>query len=1046
MKLTHIQIDEFGIWRDLDLPVNQRGLTVFYGPNEAGKSTLMRFIRGMFYGFDRNSSRLGHNRRAGTMSVLFHGQHYQLNRIDDRNHDRSLQINGESGQHQNERLLNEFLQDTTPEFYENIYAIGLRELQELSTLQSDEVTDRIYGLTLGPKGKQLIQAERIAAERKKKLFQISKGGELAGQFVPAMESYSQSKFQQQRFEQNLQAYRDLLEEEQEVRVRIADQKKRQAGLHSELRGHKLLLQAWLPWSREQKIQKELNQLPDPHLSSSDRIQAINALEQTLNELERQKSELRGELRGIKATLTQSAHNPAFKRNAHSVRALLEHKEWIENAEKRLGELKADSSLLKVELDEKVDFIGKGWDLNRLQGVDTSPKAHFKLVETARSFQASMSRRARRRKKYQKLSDNYSKRQAEFDDRMRKFGIKSLEKSIADSDARVKDLEQLSDLRIREAELSQQAKNICRQLTRLRTQITLPWWAWLVLWVFGLCGVGLFIAGLYKSVTTAWFIGLIYVLTGIVCGGLTWALRMHYESDTKRQVELLQSEQNEMSRELAEVKSQIDQLMNRDYPWLITSIHNTEQPVPLTTSNLIADATRHSHELRKLKRLEDWIAKTRHRLSVLRGTLPHYQREVSNSRQRWCQLLKEMGLDETVRVNEAFDEWLRAYEADQSYQNWNSSKRDISRQQELLGFYRERMNQLAARLDVKQSPDQPLVDVLSRWQDQLEAYELYRDQYTSQRQQWSRKKKQWDELSQRYSETSRKLKTEFRRAGVRSRTGLDQLLKKLQKRDELEAALRDVQQELSRLSAAEPDLAIVESDLLEFDEQVTREHVEYLSMEIEDLENDLQTSHANLGTIQEKRLSLEQDRTEIDARSDIQQKEQHLITLLEEWIGATLAEQEIVQLQKKFERTCQPKTLKDASGFLARMTHDRYQHIWAKLGGHHLQVDNAYNDSFPIAQLSSGTREQLFLALRLAMIEELREKGVELPVILDDVFVNFDQDRTEAAVRTLIEFAETGQQILLFTCHQYLAEMFRERGVETFQLPQQQHLLLEQRAG
>ena len=51
MRLTEIKIDRFGVWRDLRVPLSESGISVFYGPNEAGKSTLMRFVRGVMYGF-----------------------------------------------------------------------------------------------------------------------------------------------------------------------------------------------------------------------------------------------------------------------------------------------------------------------------------------------------------------------------------------------------------------------------------------------------------------------------------------------------------------------------------------------------------------------------------------------------------------------------------------------------------------------------------------------------------------------------------------------------------------------------------------------------------------------------------------------------------------------------------------------------------------------------------------------------------------------------------------------------------------------------------
>jgi hypothetical protein len=52
MKLTEIQIDRCGPWRNLTLPVPAQGTSVYVGPNESGKTTLRKFIRGVLFGFD----------------------------------------------------------------------------------------------------------------------------------------------------------------------------------------------------------------------------------------------------------------------------------------------------------------------------------------------------------------------------------------------------------------------------------------------------------------------------------------------------------------------------------------------------------------------------------------------------------------------------------------------------------------------------------------------------------------------------------------------------------------------------------------------------------------------------------------------------------------------------------------------------------------------------------------------------------------------------------------------------------------------------------
>ena len=75
------------------------------------------------------------------------------------------------------------------------------------------------------------------------------------------------------------------------------------------------------------------------------------------------------------------------------------------------------------------------------------------------------------------------------------------------------------------------------------------------------------------------------------------------------------------------------------------------------------------------------------------------------------------------------------------------------------------------------------------------------------------------------------------------------------------------------------------------------------------------------------------------------------------------------------------------------------------------MDDEFNRTFRVEQLSGGTREQRFLAIRFALGREFARRGIELPMVMDDLFVNFDEERTEAAVDCLIELANDGQQVL-----------------------------------
>jgi len=95
-------------------------------------------------------------------------------------------------------------------------------------------------------------------------------------------------------------------------------------------------------------------------------------------------------------------------------------------------------------------------------------------------------------------------------------------------------------------------------------------------------------------------------------------------------------------------------------------------------------------------------------------------------------------------------------------------------------------------------------------------------------------------------------------------------------------------------------------------------------------------------------------------------------------------------------------------------------------------------------MSDGTRDQLFLALRLATIELQRDQQDPLPFVVDDILVGFDDERSKACLEVLAEFAQK-TQVLVFTHHSMVAQaalaLGTEKGVFVHQLagnPEQQH--------
>ncbi len=115
---------------------------------------------------------------------------------------------------------------------------------------------------------------------------------------------------------------------------------------------------------------------------------------------------------------------------------------------------------------------------------------------------------------------------------------------------------------------------------------------------------------------------------------------------------------------------------------------------------------------------------------------------------------------------------------------------------------------------------------------------------------------------------------------------------------------------------------------------------------------------------------------------------------------------------------QPEILRRANDILKKITKGVYEIRISEntekplFMGHDLER----NRSFPVEELSSGTRIHLLMALRLASIEQQESTGMNwmMPLFADELLANSDSERAEAIIETLIEISKTGRQIFYLT--------------------------------
>lgn len=175
----------------------------------------------------------------------------------------------------------------------------------------------------------------------------------------------------------------------------------------------------------------------------------------------------------------------------------------------------------------------------------------------------------------------------------------------------------------------------------------------------------------------------------------------------------------------------------------------------------------------------------------------------------------------------------------------------------------------------------------------------------------------------------------------------------------------------------------------------------------------------------------------DARrlDELKLEQQQLLTRQEESARAyatlLLARRMLQAAIATWESKSQPEVYRQASRYLSLMTDGRWEKVSISQEGK-LQVIDAARNALEPVHLSLGTRQQLYLALRIALLQQADNVGRAIPVLADDILVNFDAPRRRGAARALAELARC-RQVVLFTCHEEVVKALRKADPDLTEL-------------
>ena len=220
----------------------------------------------------------------------------------------------------------------------------------------------------------------------------------------------------------------------------------------------------------------------------------------------------------------------------------------------------------------------------------------------------------------------------------------------------------------------------------------------------------------------------------------------------------------------------------------------------------------------------------------------------------------------------------------------------------------------------------------------------------------------------------------------------------------------------------------------FIERVRSESADELVAERDSLDQDIPGLEAERDEAMKRQLEAEAEKRRLEqsgaeAAEHLQAAEHQAAAMRRDaarYLRLQLAVQFLRAQIEQYRKQNQAPLLQKAGGYFKAITRDSFDGLGTAYGADDIAVLVGLRDGTEIGVLgmSEGTRDQLYLALRLAAIEHHQQHHEPMPVILDDLLMTFDNDRASAILPILSDLG-TRTQVLLFSHHQHLLELARE---------------------
>jgi uncharacterized protein YhaN len=1045
MKISDIKIDGFGVWRDLSLRGLSPELTVFYGPNEAGKSTLMQFMRSVLYGMsparrERYLPPVLGGRPGGWLKVQTDNGPLTISRYADRGPTDlgKVTIASADGQEQGDRLLREALEHVDEATYNNIFAVGLREVQELATLSDTAAAQWLYRLTSGIDRISLYDVIHMLGGSRLRLLnspeEKSEIRALLAEREQLRAELDELVAKGRRWAQSAVKLRELAE--------AVEQKQSE---YKSLGGRARLLEVAIGlkpmWGKRAKIDDQLEGYGNLRPLEEGTMAALDELNHRVEEHERQRDILKGQRQQLRDEALRLGINDVLIRNGLRLEALLEQIDWLQASQRMAGDLGEDVARLEARLASENERLSHEWT----GAGKLPPRITRDIVEglapQARAIEATEQLVATARNELEVHRAGEHQFRAQIESAMTSGEKLKLPKDVDAAGDLVAQLRRRQQVEQRIEAARRQSDELQQQAQELIESQVVP--LGLFSWLLAVFVLGFVALGAWWLIPGATFGKYGGWIAGVGAGGCVIALLFKFFTESAAAGRF-----DACHRQIDMVLNQIDEGEEEQ--------SRLDRELPLTEGSVamrLQHAERHLAELERMLPVEGQRREAAEEITAAERRMKLAEEKYAAALANWKQKLRALGLPDDITpasLATMAGQCERLAELEDQLAN---RRDDLSRRQRDFVVISQRIASLAEEVGLaavgpseagsnsrhgKQGSQAPgplgPLELLDRLRSEYHAHQQRVEQRKAMRDRARSLKAEEAKHARTAVGCRRRREALFQQCGVADEEALRQLAARL---DEAEG-LRKKRAGITREIAAAIGKHGSEADFapLLAPEAIGRlDHDwETLSSQLESLDADLKDALQRRGAMIEQQRAQAADHSLAQKQIELDIVERQIGRATEAWRERAAVSLLLERIRADYEAHRQPDTLKEASNYLRQLTGGKYTRIWTPLAHDILFVDTLEGQSLSVQLLSRGTREQLFVSLRLALVSAYGRRGIHLPMILDDVFVNFDAQRTRIACAVLRDFAKQGHQLLVFTCHEHVWEMFKELKVDARRIP------------